>query len=181
VRLRVAPVTARFPWAELEAGTLDLALGRAPVVPEGLRNKLLFRDRIVFVVRRDHPMKRASWTLDDYTSVSHVEALPLEGPTMVDTLLGRKKHHRRVVVTVPQFLVAPFVVLQTDCAFTLAARIAVPLSRDLPLRVHEVPFEAPEFTVQAYWHERFHTDAGHAWLRRIVADAAASLPPLKRA
>ena len=180
VRLRVVPVTAHFPWTELEAGTLDLALGRAPVVPEGLRRKLLFRDRVVFIVRRDHPLKRSTWTLDDYTSVSHIEALPLEGPTMVDTLLGRKKHRRRVVATVPHFLSAPFVVLETDCAFTIAQRIAVPLARDLPLRVLEVPFDAPEFVVQAHWHERFHSDAGHIWLRRMVAEAAAALPPLRK-
>jgi DNA-binding transcriptional LysR family regulator len=180
VRLRVVPVAAHFPWVELEAGTLDLALGRAPAVPEGLRRKLLFRDRVVFIVRRDHPLKRAAWTLDDYTSVSHIEALPLEGPTMVDTLLGRKKHRRRVVVTVPHFLSAPFVVLETDCAFTLAQRIAVPLARDLPLRVLEVPFDAPDFVVQAHWHERFQSDAAHAWLRRMVAETASALPPLRR-
>lgn len=178
VQLKVVPVSARFPWAELEAGALDLVLGRAPQEPEGLKKKLLFRDRVVFIVRRDHPLKKKTWTLEDFTSVSHVEALPIEGPTMVDQLLGRKKRRRKLAVTVPQFLSAPFVVLETDCAFTLAERIAVPLARALPLRVLEVPFAAPEFAVQAFWHERVHADPGHAWLRRMVAEAAAELPPL---
>jgi DNA-binding transcriptional LysR family regulator len=180
VQLNGVPFSVRFPWAELEAGTLDLALGRAPQEPEGLRKKLLFRDRVVFIVRKDHPLKKKVWTLEDFTSVSHVEAMPIEGPTMVDQLLGRKKRTRRVVATVPQFLSAPFVVLETDCAFTLAERIAAPLARALPLKVLEVPFAAPEFAVQAFWHERVQADPGHAFLRRVVAEAASTLPPMRR-
>ncbi len=175
VSVRVIPVTAHFPWTELEAGTLDLVLGRVPHEPEGLRRKLLFRDRLVLIVRRGHAMAKKAWTLEDYCAVSHVEAVLLEGPTLVDQLLAGLQRRRRVAVTVPGFLSAPFVVLDTDCAFALAERIAVALARTLPLTVLEAPFAAPELAVHAFWHERMHADPGHALLRRALSEAAAQL------
>jgi DNA-binding transcriptional LysR family regulator len=38
-----------------------------------------------------------------------------------------------------------------------------------PVKLLELPFELPSYAVKQHWHERFHADAGSAWLRRTVA------------
>ncbi len=33
----------------------------------------------------------------------------------------------------------------------------------------EVPFAVPPIQISLYWHERYQSDPGHAWLRQHVA------------
>jgi DNA-binding transcriptional LysR family regulator len=166
VSIRVIPVAGRFPWALLESGELDVAIGRAPQMPKGLRRRSLFKDRIVCMLRRDHPVTRVD--LEQYLALDHIDALPIEAPGLADVYLERIGRARRVSTTVPYFLVPPFVVQETDCCFTLSERLALPLAKLLRARVHELPFPAPEFSVHAYWHERLHGDGGHRWLRGLI-------------
>jgi DNA-binding transcriptional LysR family regulator len=172
VSLRVVPVATRFPWSALESGELDLAIGRAPQMPVGLRRRALLTDRIVCMVRHGHPMVRASLDLEQYLALDHVDALPIEAPGLADVYLARIGRERRVSTTVPHFLVAPFIVETSDCCFTLSERMAKPLARLLRVKLHDLPFPAPEFSVHAYWHERLHADEGHRWLRGLLHAAA---------
>lgn len=173
VSLRVIPVAGRFPWSELESGELDLAIGRAPKMPVGLRRRPLFTDRIVCMTRREHPAR--SLDLEGYLALEHIDALPIEAPGLADIYLERIGRRRRVKFTVPHFLVPPFVVQETDCCFTLSERLGRPLARLLRAQIHELPFPAPEFTVHAYWHERQQSDDGHRWLRSLLHSVASSV------
>jgi DNA-binding transcriptional LysR family regulator len=176
VTLRVVPVSTRFPWNELESGELDLAIGRAPQMPVGLRRRALFTDRIVCMVRREHPAARGKLDLEQYLALDHIDALPIEAPGLADVYLDRIGRRRRVSTTVPHFLVAPFVVQESDCCFTLSERMGKPLARLLRTKLHELPFPAPEFTVHAYWHERLHADEGHRWLRGLLRPSSRQRP-----
>lgn len=165
VTLRVVPITGRFPWTELENAELDLAIGRAPNMPARLRRRSLFTDRIVCMVRRELPQL----DLATYLSLNHIDALPIEAPGLADLYLERIGKRRHVSVTVPHFLVAPHVVAQTDCCFTLSRRLALPLAKQVRAKIYELPFPAPEFSVHAYWDERMHADTGHRWLRGMLS------------
>ena len=173
--LSVLPVAQRFPWRDLETGDVDLVLGRAPTKPEGLRRRPLFNDRIVGVVRRDHPHVGKRIDLEEYLALDHIDVLPIEAPGLADVYLQRIGRKRRVVAALPHFIVAPFVVPYTDCCLTLSERVVRVLARQLPLRILELPFPAPSFTVHAYWHERVQDDVGHRFLRGLTHDAASDL------
>ena len=178
VSLRVLPVHSWFPWPALQSGAVDLTVGGVQVAPRGLHRRTLFRDWVVCIVRGDHPVARGTWNLDKYLSLTHVEALPIEGLGLADEVLAELGRARRCVVTVSQFLVAPFVVPHTDHCFTLAERIARPLADLVPVRVLPIPFDMPEITVWSFWHERVHDDPAHRWLRSALADVASALPDL---
>jgi DNA-binding transcriptional LysR family regulator len=169
----VAPVK-HFPWHELGAGSVDLVVGGSRIrdIPKGLHRRWIFRDEVVCILRAGHPHADEPFTLERYLDLDHVEALPVGAVGLADEVLASLGHERRLVLTVPNFLAAPFVVAQTDCCFTLARRIAEPLAEVLPLRVYELPFEMPGVTIGAFWHERVHDDPAHRWLRRLVSDAA---------
>lgn len=172
ITLRVIPVSGRFPWSELETGELELALGRTPQMPTGLRRRALFNDRIVCMTRRDHPTR--SMDLEAYLALEHIDALPIEAPGLTDVYLERIGRKRRVTITVPHFLIPPFIVQESDYCFTVSERLGKPLARLLRARIHELPFPAPEFTVHAYWHERQQSDQGHRWLRGLLHGVAAT-------
>ncbi len=179
VVLEVLPVVQTFPWPQLEAGSIDLVLGGASVrdTPRGLHRRRLFRDRVVCILREGHPYATGTLTLERYLELAHIEALPLGSHGLADEVLAQlgPGRQRKLAGTVPHFLVAPFIVVQSDCCFTLAERIAVPMAEKLPLRVRPLPFEMPSVSIGAYWHDRVHGDAAHRWLRRLVAEVTGAL------
>ena len=44
------------------------------------------------------------------------------------------------------------------------------LATQEPVKLLEPPFELPAYAVKQHWHERFHADAGNAWLRATLAE-----------
>ena len=74
-------------------------------------------------------------------------------------------------MALPHFLVAPYVVAETDLVLTLAERVARPMARTLSLTILEPPMELPSFTISLLWHERRQADPGLTWLRSEIAAA----------
>jgi hypothetical protein len=46
--------------------------------------------------------------------------------------------------------------------------LADTLSTQDPIQVLPLPVEMPAYAVKQHWHERYHHDPGHGWLRREV-------------
>jgi DNA-binding transcriptional LysR family regulator len=181
VTLHVRAITPASPVAELESGEVDLVLCGVETTQKGLARRSLFHDRVVCLLAADHPRAREPLTLARYLDLKHIEVLPTGGVGLADEVLERLGKRRSVVLTLPQFMVAPFVVQRSDHCFTLAERIARPLAKLLPLRVHALPFELPQITIWQYWHQREKADAAHVWLRRTIAEVAVALPKPARA
>jgi DNA-binding transcriptional LysR family regulator len=177
VTLELVAPRGQFPWHELGAGGVDLVVGGAQLseVPNLLHRRWIFRDHAVCVLRADHSYADEPLTLPRYLELDHIEALPLGTVGMADEVLAMLGHKRRLVLTVPHFLIAPFLVAHGDCSFTLAHRIARPLASLLPLAVRPLPFETPTVTIGAFWHDRVHHDPAHRWLRRLLLEASASV------
>jgi DNA-binding transcriptional LysR family regulator len=178
VLLQVATPARDFPWGGLESGALDLIVtsNRAGVAPRGLHRRWLFRDTLGCVLRADHPLAGgATLAMDDYLALDHIEALPLGTVGLADEILATLGRRRRIVLTVPNFLIAPHVVAQSDCCFTLANRIAAPLTTRLPLCRRPLPFATPTVAIGAFWHDRVHKDPAHRWLRRMIIETAADV------
>jgi len=49
-------------------------------------------------------------------------------------------------------------------------RLGEALAQQERVRMFEPPVSLPLFAVKQHWHERFHADAGNAWLRRTLAE-----------
>lgn len=171
--LVVRPVGREHPLAALERGEVDLSIGMLPRPPAGLRAQKLYRERFVCMVRRDHPAVGRKLSLEDYARLSHILVAP-RGSTrgMVDPILERAGHRRRVAVIVPQFLIAPMLVAQTDLVLTIGVSVARPLAELLPVRLVRPPIEIDGYDTYQIWHDRQHADPGHVWFRQLVAKVA---------
>ncbi|MFM2417937.1 MAG: hypothetical protein RL385_2660 [Pseudomonadota bacterium] len=123
INVCVAPIPPDWRRALLR-GDLDLKLGRATALEDGLHEDIFSREPMTCVLRRDHPLGDRP-TLAEYAALGHVLVTPDAGPPnpqgMIDELLARRRLTRRIALTVPHFLVAPFVVARTDLALTIDA------------------------------------------------------------
>lgn len=163
----------------LRTGGVDLAI--FPIfqqIPEaGFFTRRLFDDDLVCVMRKKHPLAKTKLTLARYLAASHVLIAPrgTEGG-IIDDALARIKRKRRVAIMVPQFLIAPHLVTNSDLLLTLATRVARALERPLDLVMKPVPLEIHEkqasFTMACVWHERTQNDPGHRWFRELLFDIA---------
>src|SRR5262249_18995845 len=113
VQVRVFPLVENWRDA-LRSGELDLKLGRSYEPGSGLLRQDLLEERLVGVVRRGHPV-RGRLSLERYTNLAHVRIATAPGlrddaADLIDEQLAALGVERRVAVTVPHFLVAPFLV-----------------------------------------------------------------------
>lgn len=88
----------------LISGQLELALGMFGELPPALHRQKLFTERVVCVVRADHPLVGDTLDLDAYTSLPHILITTGKSTrSLVDAALERMNRQRRIALKVPHF------------------------------------------------------------------------------
>jgi len=76
---------------------------------------------------------------------------------------------RRIALTVPDFLLGPYVVAETALLLSAGQRLLRSFVGQLPVQVVALPFELPAFDVYMVWHARVHSDPAFVWFRNQLA------------
>ena len=153
-------------------------MGNWPEPPEQLHLSNLFVDKIVCLVSSNHPFaRRGALTLDQYLNAPHLAPTPYSVGQRgaIDVHLARERLKRHVVVTLPYFNLAPYVLIKSDLVFTTTRLFADHYAKFLPLTVVPAPLDFPPMQYYQLWHERCHYSDEVRWLRHLVADATRSL------
>ena len=173
INLAVTPLDRRIHADELLADAdIDLAISNFPLVSGRLRTRELFRERFVCLTSKDNKRIGKRLTLAKFTELAHAFISPHGGGFYgaTDDALSAVHRARRIAVSIPHFLVAPFVVANSDLVIVMAERVARHFAATLPLRLLEPPVHIEGFAVSQRWHERSDHDAGMAWLRARIME-----------
>jgi len=160
--------------APLRDGTVDLETGvvEKTTGPE-VRSLALFRDRLIGVVRGDHPLSRGEITPARYAAGRHIGVSrrgPDRGP--VDEALALLGLEREIVALVGGFSTALALARATDLVATVPERHTGALRAGM--HAFPLPVSTPEFTVSMLWHPRLEADPAHRWLRGLVREVCAA-------
>lgn len=157
--------------ALLERGDLDLAITIPEFAASDLQSRKLYRERYVGAARKGHPILNGRLTVQAFCSYPHAFVAPRGGPPYgpVDEALTGTRYRRNIALTVPSFLVLPYVLRSTDLVVTAPERLIAGMRSQLSL--FELPLSVPEFDVIAVWHPRAQNDARHRWVRGLLAEA----------
>ncbi len=160
-------------WSErLRRGEFDLKLGRGGAVPEGCRATRLARETLVCMMRRGHPASKKPLTIARYATLSHLVIAPHgDERTKIDILLADQGLERHVAMTVSHFLVAPFIIAESDLILTVSARVANVLARKLGHIIRACPIAPAGYDLTMVWPASAEFDRGHTWLRSAVERA----------
>jgi DNA-binding transcriptional LysR family regulator len=151
---------------------IDLVIGVFRDRPAGACEEPLFAEQFACVIRRGSAAARGPFDLKRYLALPHLLVAPRGLPgSPLDDALARAGQRRRVVLTVPHFLVAPHVIATTDLVWTAPSALARAFGH-LPLAVREPPFRTEGFTVVMRWHLRLDRDPGLLWLRGVLRAVA---------
>ena len=56
----------------------------------------------------------------------------------------------------------------TDCVVTLPSGAIQALGQQDRLRILNPPIKLPAYDIKLYWHERYHRDPAHKWMRELI-------------
>ena len=153
-----------------EDGEVELGLQTLDTVSPALRAHRLLRERYLLVCREGHPKLLRRPTLKQFCALDHAIVSPngggFEGST--DVALRAAGLSRRVVLSLPHFLVLLGVVASTDLVAMLPSRLVHGVHG---LRTFEPPLDVLGFDMAMVWHERVHRDPAHQWLRDQIVNA----------
>lgn len=158
---------------------VDLAVGVFPEVPPEIQSQELYRDSLVCVADRRHPLlRRGRMDERSYLACPHVTVAPnLDSGIQIDTILAAMGLDRRVMATVSHYIAVPALVRDTDLIAHSRRRLVglLPGSAGLVAFPIPVPVRVPELSFVQLWHRRHERDPGHRWLRDLVGEAIRSL------
>jgi DNA-binding transcriptional LysR family regulator len=192
IDVTIVPVDQPRLAERLETGDVDVAIvpreeapSRAAPAPAegGLVRRTLFRDRLVCLIRGEHPLlvgspgrrsrRKRSLPMDDYVRLSHLLVSPSgEGPGPVDRALAERGLARRIALRIPHFYSALAIVARSDLVLTAPTALARLAAKKPKVVTLSPPLRLPGHSVDLVWHERFSKDPAHAWLRELLAGVA---------
>lgn len=151
---------------ELASGSIDFSIDPPVHTDPHLRHEKIYEEDYVMIVRKDHPiLSLKEITIEDYLKLSHIHISNRKtGLGHVDMALYRLGLSRDIGLRAQHFLVAPYIVEQSDLAITTTKGFAV--DRDLAWR--EVPFEIEPLILHLYWHEAKDSDPSTKWMKDLM-------------
>ncbi|WP_067222080.1 LysR family transcriptional regulator [Stappia indica] len=162
----------------LDDGEIDMAIGVAGELEARHRAMPLYSDRLVGIARRGRFGPQGP-SLEQFVAAEHVLVTPRNATGgSLDRELANRGLSRRVFLTLPQFIMAPYAVAKADLVSCLPARIALAKAEMLDLEIFEPPVALDDFTVSLIWHGRDDAEPAHRWLRETVADVVREVTDL---
>jgi len=154
---------------EMEAGSVDLALGYLPALKTGFFQRQLFRHRYVCLLRKGHALNKRRISMADFSRADHVVVVAAgTGHNTVDAVLERSGIVRNIRLTVPHFVAVGHILRDTDMIATVPERFAERVAGPFGLAYVPHPAKLPEIAINLFWHGKSHKDTANQWLREAV-------------
>ena len=154
----------------LDKGILDFRLGWWPKPNLMLRTKILFRDELVCLSKKNtHLAPKLS--LSEFLNTRHVR---LEAPrngvsTMViDQAVFKIGEKINIALEVQTVFNLAKTVSETGFLACTGRKIAQEIKNKFPIEIRPIPLNIPEVRIALYWHERTHRQTSHIWLKNII-------------
>jgi len=176
----LASLVVREPWPgmldALRDGTVDIIAGVELQPAAGLIRTKLFEDKLVCVVRSDHPQVGETLDLATFAALPHLLVTrDIDGSGPLQPLLAAHGLRAHIAMRVPYHLAAPFIVARSDLIMITTLALARDAASMLPLKILRCPIQLPILKVKTTWHERNQNDAAHEWFRGVIARCAEGL------
>ena len=165
-------------FEDLRYGKIDLAFFPFSPIPDDCRSSVLVSAPDVIMVRKNHPLvelykQKKVLTLEDIqaypkvriSNVSH--KFPAAVVKHHDCLMAQEAVG--AVVTMPYFLAAPWLVLESDATAKILERNGKFLAKYLPIELLPLPGIAQVYDRRIVWHEKSSHDPALQWLIAMLA------------
>lgn len=180
VTVVIIPLREHTPESE-DLG-LDLVILPKAYAPPSSLHEVLFEDTFTVIVWNEHSSVSDTIHPDQYRRLPHA-VVSFSDDTRInhDERLGEQAGFElRAQVVAPSYHALPALIVGTDRIATIQTRLAGKLAASYPIRIVPPPLPLPVLEEAMMWYPRLDRDAGHAWLRGVLRETAATLPAVGR-
>lgn len=151
----------------LISGDVHLAVSLADKFPPYIYRQRVDLDHMIFVVRKGHPLAdKKQWTPEEFVSYPH--GLVTSGGNkyrFVDQALRSMGLKRSIKLRSPSYMAIMAAVCKSDLVAVAPWHVFRHACRAEDYSPHPLPFEHAPVEHSVWWHERYHFDSAHQWLR----------------
>jgi len=153
----------------LEAGSAEMAIGYFPDLHKaGFFQQKLISSSHVCLIRKKHPDVGEKLTLSQFANASHAVVKPDGREHVFEQFLQSKNIKRRVVVELSHFMSLLPIIETSNLIATVPKDLADFFVQHGEVRYVPTPMKSPIIDVHLFWHQRFHKDSAHIWLRQVI-------------
>jgi len=154
-----------------EVRDADLDIGVQFNTAPDLRIQTLFREEMVPVVRKEHPLAKRRLPASRLAAMEHIAVASQRAKLEELTKPRRSRHWQPPSRIVPSFLAAAALVRASDAYTVIPSRLAAIVVDAFGLCRLSVTGPKAHVAITQAWSPRFDNDAGHIWLRSCVRRA----------
>jgi len=154
-----------------EVRDADLDIGVQYNIAPDLRIQTLFREEMVAVVRKDHPLSNRRLPSSRLAALEHIAVASQRAKLEELTKPRRSRNFRPPSRIVPSFLAAAALVRASDAYTVIPSQLATIVVDAFGLCRLSVTGPTTKVAIAQAWSPRFDNDAGHIWLRGCVRRA----------
>ncbi|GMR17064.1 MAG: LysR family transcriptional regulator [Gammaproteobacteria bacterium] len=168
---------------QLNQGLLDFLIlpqdvGQHPHLGVHLQHRELYRDHLVCLLRKGHPVLAGAWDRHVYLGCRHIHARDTElGRPVFERDLLVDGLQRDVAVQVPDFYTANSLCARSDLVFTTTSSWARHSTKKARLVQLPLPFASAPVIYSLIWHSRSDSIPAHVWLRSEIVRIAGKAAP----
>ncbi len=152
----------------LLAGDLHLAISLDDRFPDNVYRRIIDEDRWVCVMSQENPVlkQEGKLTPEGFDLLEFIEVRTGGGRCkLVDSWLEKQGLRRKIRVMVPAYDTSFALAATTALAVVCPGHVARNSRFAQGLHVAPFPYDIPLVRFSVWWHERFHKDEAHHWLR----------------
>ena len=146
-------------------GELDLLLSPEEFVHPDHPRDLLFEERFVVVGWSGNPVMQKPLTIDGFFDSGHVAVQIGHRNTFIEQALEAHVQKRRIEITAPSFIQAPWLIPGTMRLSLMHERLAKIVAPAASLVIAEPPIELPVMEEMMQFHASRTADEALIWLR----------------
>lgn len=157
----------------MEAGQVDLAMGLLPQLKTGFFQRRLFKQRYVCMFRKGHALDKGKISMEEYSAAEHLVVVPPgSGHAKVNESIERKGIRRTIRLTVPHYVAVGHILATStsNLVATVPESYAKQCVKPFGLTYVDHPVELPQFSINLFWHAKYHKEPGNQWLRSVIFD-----------
>jgi DNA-binding transcriptional LysR family regulator len=172
---------------DVEHGKVDMAINRFDELPLSFHQKVVWYDTFSCVLNVNNPVKQ-QFNLERYLASQHiwvsktgfgvgvgVDPNEVQKLGWVDAELTKIGKKRDIRVFTRHYHVALQLAKAQNLITTLPSKAANLFKDDPDVVIVDPPFDIPPIALKMAWSALLHHDAGHIWLRRLIAEVAKEL------
>lgn len=156
---------------------LDCAvLGNFTLDHPDLRSYSLAEDLNLCALWASNDLLRNPLTADAYAAASHLQ-VSIDGISegVADKALAAIGKSRKVVATIPHYVMAPWVIKDTNLLAILGSRVLLALNPGSETVMIHPPLTLPKVAISLIYNKQSDSDPGHTWLRRLILQVSNAL------